>query len=322
MRITRRQVLKLAAAHGVLLSIPAGARAMAKVAPGDGFVGAARFGDHVAVATASAAAGSHIDFYSPQSGSRTRRAITVPEPLHLGSIAVIAGTMHVGGHVLVEGPIRTVEAGDYRQVMEPGDELDPAFDEFPRGGVVEIRSYDLIPWMATAAADAEELGPVTRYESRRGEVRGFTPNAGAVTVWIAHCPEAATFSATAVRAYRSDDGAEIETLSLGTDAVDVASVLSVSDGITAVLSSNDHGLARFWEVSGEKLTELRLPDEGVRRAVVQLFVVDGTYHAITADLEDGTIRQWKRSGSRWARVESAARNLVAVGSIDLEMSNA
>ncbi len=321
MRLTRRQVLKLAAAQGVLLSIPRGAWAVAKVTPGDGFVGAARFGDHLAVAITTTA-GSRIDFYSPQSGDRTRRAITVPEPLHLGSIAVIAGTLHVGGHLLVEGPIRTVAAGDYREVMEPGDELDPAFEEFPRGGVVEVRSYDLIPWMATVVADAEDLGSVTRYESRRGVVRGFTPNGEGVAVWIAHCPEAATFSAVAVRAYRSGDGAEIATLSLGTDDVDVASVLSVSDGITAVVSSNDHGLARFWEVSGEELTELRLPDEGVRRAVVQLFVVDGTYHAITADLVDGTIRQWKRSGSRWARVESAARNLVAVGSIDLEMSNA
>ncbi|CAN5338129.1 MAG: hypothetical protein ACR2JP_06105 [Acidimicrobiia bacterium] len=321
MRITRRQVLKLAAAHGVLLSLPRAARAVVKVAPGDGFVAAARFGDHLAVAITTASA-ARIDFFSPDTGARTRRAISIPEPLRIGGLAVFAGTMHVGGHVLVEGPPVELEAGDYRDVMEPGDEDDPGFADFPTGGTIVVRSYDLIPWVAAVEPDGAELGPVTRFEDHRGVVRGFTPHTGDVAVWIAECPEGTNFSALAVRAFRRSDRTEIAGLSLGTDDVDVASVLSVSDGTGAILASNDHGLPRFWEVSGETLTELRLPDEGVRRAVVQMFLVGSTYHVITADREDGTVRQWKRSGSHWAAVESPERNLVATGNVDLEMSNA
>ena len=51
MRLTRRQVLRLAAAQGVLLSLPRAAVAMARVSPGDGFVGAVRVDDELAVAS-------------------------------------------------------------------------------------------------------------------------------------------------------------------------------------------------------------------------------------------------------------------------------
>ncbi len=319
MRLTRRQVLRLAAAQGVLLSLPRAAVAMARVSPGDGFVGAVRVDDELAVAS-TRGAGSRIDFYSAQSGARTRRGVNIPEPLVVGAIASFAGTLLVGGHSLVEGPLEKLRAGDYRKVMEDSGEPAEAFSDFPRGRIV-TRDYDLIPWVATVTAGDTGLGAPTHMSHLRGAVRGFTPNGAEPAVWVAICPEAATFSALAVRAYRGPGGSEITELSLGTGDVDVASLLSVSDGTTAMVSSNDHGLARLWEVTGETRRELRLPEESTTRSVVQLLVVDGAYHVITADHEDGAVRQWRRTGTRWSRVAEEQRNLVAAGDVELEMPN-
>jgi hypothetical protein len=319
MRLTRRQVLKLAAAQGVLLSLPRAAMAVARVSPGDGFVGAVRLGDELVVASTSAA-GSRIDFYSAESGTRTRRAVTIAEPLVVGAIASFAGAVLLGGHSLVEGPLQKLRAGDYRKVMEDSGEPAEAFSDFPRGRIV-TREYDLVPWVATMAPG--DSGPVdtTHMSHLRGVVRGFTPNGAEPAVWVAICPEAATFSATAVRAYHGPAGSEITDLSLGTGDVDVASLLSVSDGITAMVSSNDHGLARLWEVTGEERRELRLPEETTTRSVMQLLVVDAAYHVITADHEDGSVRQWRRTGSRWSRVAQEQRNLVDAGAVELELPN-
>jgi hypothetical protein len=319
MRLTRRQVLKLAAAQGVLLSLPRAAMAVARVSPGDGFVGAVRLGDELVVASASAA-GSRIDFYSADSGARTRRAVNIAEPLVIGAISSFAGAVLLGGHSLVEGPLQKLRAGDYRKVMEDSGEPAEAFSDFPRGRIM-TREYDLIPWVATMAPG--DAGPVdtTHMSHLRGVVRGFTPNGAEPAVWVAICPEAATFSATAVRAYRGPGGSEITDLSLGTGDVDVASLLSVSDGITAMVSSNDHGLARLWEVTGESRRELRLPEETTTRSVMQLLVVDAAYHVITADHEDGSVRQWRRTGSRWSRVAEEQRNLVDAGAVELELPN-
>ena len=57
------------------------------------------------------------------------------------------------------------------------------------------------------------------------------------------------------------------------------------------------------------------------RSVVQLLVVDAAYHVITADHEDGAVRQWRRTGTRWSRVAEEQRNLVAAGDVELEMPN-
>ena len=319
MRLTRRQVLKLAAAQGVLLSLPRAAMAVARVSPGDGFVGAVRLGDELVLA-ATNGAGSRIDFYSADSGARTRRGVAIPAPLVLGAIASFAGILHVGGHTLVEGPAQKLQAGDYRMVMEDSGEPAEAFSDFPRGRIV-TRDYELIPWVATFGAGDERLAEPTHLSNLRGVVRGFTPNGAEPAVWVAVCPEAATFSATAVRAYRGPAGDEITDLTLGSGDVDVASVLAVSDGTTAMVASNDHGLARVWEVTGETRKELRLPEETRTRAVAQLLVVDAAYHVITADHEDGAISQWKRTGARWARVAEEQRNLVAAGGVELELPN-
>jgi hypothetical protein len=292
---------------------------MARVSPGDGFVGAVRLGDQLAVAS-TRGTGSRIDFYSAESGARARRGVNIPEPLVVGAIATFAGTLIVGGHSVVEGPIQKLRAGDYRRVMEDSGEPAEAFTDFPRGRIV-TRDYDLVPWVATMAPGDAGLGAPTHLSHLRGAVRGFTPNGAEPAVWVAICPEAATFSAIAVRAYRGPEGSEITDLSLGAGDVDVASLLSVSDGTTAMVSSNDHGLARLWEVTGESRRELRLPEESTTRSVVQLLAVDATYHVITADHEDGTVRQWRRTGSRWSRVAQEQRNLVAAGEVELEMPN-
>ena len=263
---------------------------------------------------------SRIDFHSATSGRVTRPAVAVPAPLVVGGIAALGGTLHVGGHVLVAGPAILAEAGDQGKVYADSGDPSDRYDDHP-GDHIEVRRYDLIPWTASLAEGDAALGPVTRLEDRRGVVRGFTPGITEPTVWIAECPEAATFSATAVRAWRGVTGPEITELSLGTDDVDISSVLTVTDGTIALIASNDHGLARIWEVSGESISELRLPDESVRRAVLQVLVVDATFHVITADLEDGTVRHWRRSGIRWSRVGAEQRNLVAAGDIQLEMPN-
>jgi hypothetical protein len=54
---------------------------------------------------------------------------------------------------------------------------------------------------------------------------------------------------------------------------------------------------------------------------MQLLVVDAAYHVITADHEDGSVRQWRRTGSRWSRVAQEQRNLVDAGAVELELPN-
>ncbi len=319
MRFTRRQVLKLAAAQGVLLSLPRTAAAAAQVAPSEGFVGAARLGGHMAVASTRRGA-SRIDFYSATSGRVTRPAVAVPAPLVVGGIAALGGKLHVGGHVLVEGPVILAEVGDQQKVYADSGDPSDRFDDHV-GDHIEVRRSDLIPWAASMAEADAALGLITRLEDRRGVVRGFTPGESEPTVWIAECPEAATFSATAVRAWRGVAGPEIGELSLATGDADISSVLTVTDGTIALIASNDHGLARIWQVQGESISELRLPDESVRRTVLQVLVADSSFHVITADLEDGTVRHWRRSGVRWSRVGAEQRNLVAAGDIQLEMPN-
>ena len=123
--------------------------------------------------------------------------MNIPEPLVVGAIASFAGTLLVGGHSLVEGPLEKLRAGDYRKVMEDSGEPAEAFSDFPRGRIV-TRDYDLIPWVATMAAGDTGLGAPTHMSHLRGAVRGFTPNGVEPAVWVAICPEAATFSALAV----------------------------------------------------------------------------------------------------------------------------
>jgi hypothetical protein len=319
MRFTRRQLLQLAAAQGVLLSLPRAATAAIRLSPGDGFVGAARWGDHLAVASNHLGT-SQIVFSSASSGQTSAPTVAVPAPLVVGAIAVVDDVLHVGGHLLKEGPAAFREAGDPSEVFADSGDPTDLVDDLPEGRV-EIHAYDLVPWTATMTSPDGTLGDPVFLEDRRGVVCGFTPNTGDPVVWIAECPEAATFSATAVRAFRGVDGPEIPELSLATSEADVSSVLTVSDGQDALIASNDHGLARVWAVSGETITELRLPGEATPRAVLQLMVVDSTYNVITADLEDGTVRRWKRSGLRWARSADDERNLVTVGGIHLEMPN-